>query len=49
MTVVDFIQKVLLDYGFSESWASIVSNLAIALLILVSWLGRLSSYCLPMS
>ncbi|MDD4681430.1 MAG: mechanosensitive ion channel family protein, partial [Clostridia bacterium] len=36
MTVVDFIQKVLLDYGFSESWASIVSNLAIALLILLA-------------
>ncbi|NLC44802.1 MAG: mechanosensitive ion channel family protein [Clostridiales bacterium] len=42
MTLVDHLQNALLEYGFSESWASIVSNSAIALLILLasvlSWL-----------
>lgn len=42
MTLVDHLQNALLEYSFSESWASIVSNSAIALLILLasvlSWL-----------
>lgn len=36
MTVLEYLKKILLGYGFSEVWASIVSNSAIALLILIA-------------
>ncbi|NLB43110.1 MAG: mechanosensitive ion channel family protein, partial [Clostridiales bacterium] len=36
MTVVEYLKKILLGYGFSEVWDSIVSNSAIALLVLIA-------------
>ena len=36
MTVLEYLKKILLGYGFSEVWASIVSNSAIALLVLIA-------------